>query len=286
MSTPIRVTSFLLILLQTTPAVGQRLSSKQIKQELKIGNVIEITILTNDQFTPEENQTVDLKVLFKDSTSVLASQYPEIWSKAACKVINAKWKFNKQDSSGLGLLVPDLLCNYLPKNRPTIRVTIDLAGRTATKILTPNYCILNYTLVRTGRNGNAGASMGGPKERFGGGATGEKGKDGDDGPDMEVQIEEDTAAGKIFFVLIFEKKKFMLDPECSTVQIISQGGNGGNGGRGAQGGTRSGNSAILTDNGEIGGNGGQGGNGGDGGTVTALGSAVDKYRSKILLMSL
>lgn len=283
MSVPFKNLFFLLILLQTSSAIGQKISNKQMKEVLKTGNVVDINILTEDQFTPEQNQAVDLKVWFKDGSSVLASDYPEIWNKAICKVLNAKWKINKQDTLVKGLIVPDLLSNYLPESKPTIRISIDLAGRNATKILKPNYCIMNYTLSRTGQNGNSGLRPGNAGVRKDGGQGG-RGTPGYDGPDMEVQIEEDTVLSKVFLVMIFEGKKYMLDPECSSVQIISQGGNGGKGGQGGSGGGRQ--RPVENDNGERGGDGGPGGTGGNGGTVTVLGNAVDKYRPKITLMSI
>jgi hypothetical protein len=250
---------------------SQKLKNKDIKLALEAGKLREISIITEDPFTPEQNQELDLKVTFQDGSTALASDFHTIWDQAVCTVTNAGVRAKSGLlSEGKGLIVPNVLPMYYPA--VGITISIELAGKSVTKELRPNLCIENYTILQQGTNGVRGRSGSS-------GSDGDRGDTGSNGPDMEVKIEEETVSSKTFMVIIFADKKFMLDPECSSVKIISSGGRGGNGGKGGSG------RSNRSENGENGGDGGDGGRGGKGGTITVSGSAVEKYKTKITLIS-
>lgn len=268
---------------------GQKLKNKDVRRAIEDGKVREVNIICAERFNPELDQELDLKITLQDGTEILASEFRIIWDKARCTITNAGLRIQGELlPNGKGVITPHNLSHYYL--RESITVSVDLAGKNVIKVLSPNYCFKNYTIRRNGENGSTGKQgstglQGSDTSLAGKGSDGGDGVKGADGPDIELQIDEEFILKKAFIVITFEKKIFMIDPECSTIQVISQGGNGGNGGQGGRGGKSYMIDGRYALDGGSGGKGGVGGNGGNGGTITLRGNAVDKYKSKFTFIS-
>ena len=278
-----KVCLLFLVLSFSASIFGQKLKNKEVKKLLESG-VTSIEVITNDSFIPAKSQEVDLKVTFNTGASVNASDYHFIWDQVTCDVVNAGWKIKGELlTNGKGVVYPYILSKYYSSN--AIDVTMTLSGKTASKKVLTNYCIENYIILQKGNDGGDGTA-GYEGSSGSNGRGGLDGKNGDPGPDFEVSVNEELIESKTYLILSIGDEKYKLDPACSSVAIISRGGEGGKGGRGGRGGTSlKDNKNEYKGNGGRGGSGGRGGKGGMGGTITVSGNAVEKYKSKITFMS-
>jgi hypothetical protein len=279
-----KVFVFFQVVAFSTSVLAQQFKAKEVKKFLE-GGVSEISIVTNDTFTPERNQEMDLKVTFTNGKSVFASEYHFIWDQVTCKVDNAGWKIKGELlSNGKGLIVPYTLSKYYSSSEVVIRM--NLQDKTTSKKVSATYCIENCTLVQKGNDGGDGSSGSEGSSSGGSGRSGSDGSNGDAGPDIEVIVDEELVDSKPYMVLSIADQKYKLDPACSSVTIISRGGEGGKGGSGGRGGTSlKDNKNEYKNNGGRGGSGARGGRGGMGGTITVSGSAVEKYKSRLTFIS-
>ncbi len=262
---------------------AQKMKAKDVRKAIEENQVSEIKIVCDDQFIPETRQEFDLQVMLQNGAMLLASDHHTIWDYAEVTASNTGMKIKGELlSNGKGLLVPHNLSMYYPEGK--IILSVELAGKKDSRDLTAKYCLEGYAFERHGSNGYAGTSgSDGSAESYG--SPGREGKAGDQGPDVEIQVEEEMVSGQNFMLVIFEGKKLLFDPSCSSVSIITRGGNGGDGGRGGNGGEGRRSENKYTGNGGRGGNGAAGGNGGRGGNIYLFGNASEKFKDKFRLTS-
>lgn len=273
----------ILFCLLTMAANGQKIKNKDIRKAIEGNQVADIRIISEDRFTPELKQEFDLQITLQDGSTLLASDHHVIWDHAEVEAINSAVKIKGELlANGKGLLVPHNLPAYYPEG--SITLSVELTGKKDSKVLSADYCFSNYIFERHGSNGSSGTS-GSNGSTEGNGSKGYEGRPGADGPDLEIQMEEESISGKTFLIIIFEGNKFPFVAECSSISIIAQGGNGGDGGRGGDGGEGRRAENKYTGNGGRGGNGGDGGNGGKGGNIYVFGDAADKYKGKLKFMT-
>lgn len=265
-------------------SLAQRIKSKDIKRAVEQGKITEVKLVIEDRFTPGNNQEFDLRVQLESGVTVLASEYHMLWDYVELNVDNTPYKIRGEFfANGKGVIKPRDAAAYYPDL--AVRVSATLGGRKDEKLLTPLHCYPNLQILRVGLRGQSG-DRGDGSESGGNGGQGEYGGSGERGPDIQLEVMEEVIAEKIHVVIAIDGKKYPFDPECSSVAVISRGGDGGSGGRGGKGGNSpKDNKNEYTRNGGRGGNGGGGGDGGDGGNITIRGSAYDKYKSKLVLRS-
>ncbi len=265
----------LLIAIQTN---GQKLKPKDVKKSLEEGKVVSIAVISADVFTPGVTQSIDIKVFFEGGRSVLASDFHFIWDKIQLIVDDSVVVMHGERlADGMGVLIPDEAWRYYPELPLTIRA--ELAGRQCEKLLNPNFCSNNLLIEDAGANGESASSG-----YFGGAGKGMDGRNGADGPNMNIAIEEELIGGKSHIIVTYNERKYPVSPQCGLITVVSRGGNGGKGGNGGRGfdGT---DTKTFIERGGNGGNGGDGGHGGRGGTITVSGSAYLQYSGKIVLRS-
>lgn len=277
-------TALLLLLLAAgISTFAQELKKKDVKKLIEARKIVSISILSPDKFIPGQSQVFDLSLYLADGHKILASDYHFIWEDVTITTLNCGAKArNELLTQGNGLLVPHDLSAYYQVD--SLMLSLEIAGLKVSKVLKTDYCISNYVFTRQGSDGSRGTS-GTDGYNGGAGNPGRDGSDGRDGPDMTVQIDEEIIGGKAYLILSYEGNKYRLNPGCSSVSLVSRGGDGGPGGDGGKGGDGSRKENVFTGNGGNGGRGGNGGDGGKGGTITLAGNAVEKYKPILTLLS-
>lgn len=263
---------------------AQKMKTKEIKKALEQGKVTSIELLIGDTFTPGNNLEFDLRVTLENGTILLASEAHVIWEYADVVVDNSPFKIRGEFlANGKGVLKPRDPSMYYPSIQA--RVAVDVMGKKAEKVLAPVHCYPSLVIDRVGSLGDNGDN-GSNGYTGGSGRDGRDGEDGKPGPDILVDITEETIDGKPHIVVTLGDRHYPLDPSCSKVTIVTRGGNGGRGGSGGDGGDANKDTkGKYSGAGGRGGRGGDGGDGGNGGAITVTGSAYARYQEVVLLLS-
>jgi hypothetical protein len=266
-----------------TTVTAQKIKTKDIKRAIENKEVSAIKLISGDTFIPEIPQDFDLQITLQNGTTLLASEHHVIWSHVDITATNATAKIKSEFlANGKGRLHPLNLSEYYTAGKISLEVA--MLGMRDAHELVASYCINGYHFERQGQKGSSGSS-GSSGYSGSAGSSGRDGYAGANGPDMEIQVDEEVIADKTMMVITFEGKKYPFDPACSSVMVASIGGHGGDGGNGGNGGEGSKRENQYTGSGGRGGNGGNGGRGGSGGTIYVSGSAVDKYKDKFKFIS-
>lgn len=276
-----RFVSLILVLCCLAYGAGaQQIKAKEAKRLLQEGKLTGLTLLLPDQFKPGTQLMLNAKLLFSGDQYGLASDIKGFWEEAQLLVNDSALQITKDLLEDDGILFDPWAASKYYSEKKLI-VVVKWKGVEASKQLTPDFCAEQLLIEEVGANGANG--VGGYQLA---GGRGMDGKNGEPGPDIEVQFEEATIGEKQHLVIVCNKKSYFFQLGCGSIIIRSKGGNGGGGGAGGQGNDGDNTQTYIASGGR-GGQGGEGGYGGRGGNFKVHGSAIYlKYKQFIELESI